>query len=98
VSDRGAEIEPVEAKKSHSITTDNFLEFNPTLFRTHDEWLGPTFVRALDATFELTSSLTLQFLKPKTLKMWILPLLGYVGVILGFAFLTLAIGMSTLPT
>lgn len=24
--------------------------------------------------------------------MWILPLLGYVGVVLGFAFLTLAIG------
>jgi hypothetical protein len=24
--------------------------------------------------------------------MWILPLLGYVGVILGFGFLTLAIG------
>ena len=26
--------------------------------------------------------------------MWILPLLGYLGVIVGFAFLTLAIGMS----
>lgn len=26
--------------------------------------------------------------------MWILPLLGYVGIILGFAFLTLAIGTS----
>jgi hypothetical protein len=25
--------------------------------------------------------------------MWILPLLGYVGVVLGFGFLTLAIGM-----
>lgn len=25
--------------------------------------------------------------------MWVLPLLGYVGVVLGFAFLTLAIGM-----
>jgi hypothetical protein len=24
--------------------------------------------------------------------MWILPLLGYVGIVLGFAFLTLAIG------
>jgi hypothetical protein len=24
--------------------------------------------------------------------MWVLPLLGYVGVVLGFAFLTLAIG------
>jgi hypothetical protein len=28
--------------------------------------------------------------------MWILPLLGYVGVILGFGFLTLAIGMFCL--
>jgi hypothetical protein len=26
--------------------------------------------------------------------MWILPALGYVGVVLGFAFLTLAIGKS----
>jgi hypothetical protein len=26
--------------------------------------------------------------------MWILPILGYVGVILGFGFLTLAIGTS----
>jgi Transmembrane adaptor Erv26. len=25
--------------------------------------------------------------------MWILPLLGYLGVVVGFAFLTLAIGM-----
>jgi hypothetical protein len=25
--------------------------------------------------------------------MWVLPLLGYVGVVLGFAFLTLAIGI-----
>ena len=29
--------------------------------------------------------------------MWILPLLGYVGVILGFCFLTLAIGKLYLP-
>jgi hypothetical protein len=30
--------------------------------------------------------------------MWILPALGYVGVILGFAFLTLAIGTSSNST
>jgi len=33
--------------------------------------------------------------------MWILPLLGYAGVLLGFSFLTLAIGTShpiPLPT
>jgi len=29
--------------------------------------------------------------------MWVLPLLGYVGIVLGFAFLTLAIGMHS-PT
>lgn len=27
--------------------------------------------------------------------MWILPLVGYLGVILGFSFLTLAIGMQS---
>ena len=26
--------------------------------------------------------------------MWILPLVGYIGVVVGFAFLTLAIGMG----
>jgi hypothetical protein len=26
------------------------------------------------------------------IKMWILPLVGYLGVVVGFAFLTLAIG------
>jgi hypothetical protein len=29
--------------------------------------------------------------------MWILPILGYVGVVLGFGFLTLAIGMFVHP-
>jgi hypothetical protein len=29
--------------------------------------------------------------------MWILPLVGYIGLILGFGFLTLAIGNSPLP-
>jgi hypothetical protein len=35
---------------------------------------------------------TLPTAHPPTTTMWILPALGYVGVILGFAFLTLAIG------
>lgn len=30
--------------------------------------------------------------------MWIFPLIGYLGVVLGFVFLTLAIGMSAAPT
>jgi hypothetical protein len=30
--------------------------------------------------------------------MWILPLIGYLGVILGFAFLTLAIGTPSIPS
>jgi hypothetical protein len=30
--------------------------------------------------------------------MWILPLLGYLGVVVGFAFLTLAIGKFLLPS
>lgn len=29
--------------------------------------------------------------------MWIFPLVGYLGVIVGFAFLTLAIGKSSIP-
>lgn len=51
----------------------------------------------LNATFDLIavqvpySCQTLQILH-FTLNMWILPALGYIGVILGFAFLTLAIG------
>lgn len=30
--------------------------------------------------------------------MWILPLVGYTGVLLGFGFLTLAIGIQVAPT
>jgi hypothetical protein len=79
------------AKSSH-----DFLELHPTLCR------GSTgFSASLDATFGLTSSCARQTsrLHPSShppevsqVNMWILPLLGYVGVILGFAFLTLAIG------
>lgn len=30
--------------------------------------------------------------------MWVLPLVGYLGLVLGFAFLTLAIGMRCLTS
>jgi hypothetical protein len=58
--------------------------------------VGPTIVPGPNATY-LTSSSQLSSFKHSKLysNMWILPVLGYVGVVLGFGFLTLAIGMLT---
>lgn len=44
--------------------------------------------------FRLHSSNTFIHQNRSVPKMWILPLLGYLGVLLGFCFLTLAIGVS----
>lgn len=49
----------------------------------------------IGSILSLTLQTSLSFAHQRILlpNMWILPFLGYVGVILGFAFLTLAIGM-----
>lgn len=48
----------------------------------------PPLTSSLDSYLELANVQIAHFIT----NMWILPALGYVGVILGFAFLTLAIG------
>lgn len=78
---------------------DDFLVFNPTLSRGSTAFsasLMPPWtdliVRRPD--FQIFNPLNLP---QEHRTMWILPLLGYVGIVLGFAFLTLAIGMQS-PT
>lgn len=69
----------------------------PRSSRTNHTSDGPAYPE-LNATFDLIAVPgTWQAVKPRililhTTNMWVLPALGYVGVILGFAFLTLAIG------